>query len=143
MIDRMPDLTKSLTQYETNLNKIIDEAHARSTRLIILTQPTLWRADLDEEAEALLWFGWIDESQPTARGYYSTRVLARAMQEFNDTLTRTCLRQQVEVIDLASRLPKDTSVFYDDCHLNANGSRMAASIITRYLADEAPYRLPP
>ena len=38
-------------------------------------------------------------------------------------------------MDLASRLPKDTSTFYDDCHLNLAGCDAAANVLRDALVE--------
>ena len=42
---------------------------------------------------------------------------------------RVCREEGVDCIDLASMLPKDTTVFYDHCHFNIEGCRKIAGIL--------------
>ena len=40
---------------------------------------------------------------------------------------------KVDCLDLAAVLPKDTTIFYDDCHFNEHGAEVMAKELTRHL----------
>ena len=131
--DELPDLSSALETYASNLNKMIDVANEKSVRLILVTQPTLWRPDLPEDLAALLWLGGIGNFQAeSGKPYYSVGALDRAMQAYNDTLLQICRQRKVECVDLASMLAKDTTVFYDDVHFNESGARKVAAVLADY-----------
>jgi lysophospholipase L1-like esterase len=130
----LPDLTDALKEYAADIEDMIATAHTYGRRLIFLTQPTLWKAGLSPDLEALLWFGGIGNFQAEPEHeYYSVEALAHGMDLYNATLVETCRKHQIEVIDLATQLPKDTTVFYDDCHFNEGGAEQTAQIIADYL----------
>lgn len=134
IIDSLPDLTSALAEYAHNINAIIDTAKKNNIRIIFSTQPTLWRASLPEELKKLLWLGGVGEFQDNPGcAYYSVEALVAGMKMYNDSLLAVCRERNVECIDLASLLPQDTSIFYDDCHFNENGSIMVSEIIAQYL----------
>ena len=54
---------------------------------------------------------------------------------YNRAMIEVCRDEGVDCIDLASLLPKDTSVFYDDFHFNIPGCEKIANILTRYFGD--------
>jgi lysophospholipase L1-like esterase len=130
----LPDLTDALKEYGLEIEDMIASAHTHGCRLIFLTQPTLWKAGLSPNLEALLWFGGVGDFQAEpGHEYYSVEALAHGMDLYNATLVETCRKHQIEVIDLATQLPKDTTVFYDDCHFNETGAEQTAQIIADYL----------
>ena len=137
VVDRLPDLTPALGEYRRNLNTIIDMAQARGTRLIFVTQPYMWRPGMTAREQKLLWMGWIESLK--ARRYYSAEALAEGMNLYNRALMEVCRERGVECIDLAGRLPKDTTVFFDDVHFNENGSLRAAEVISGYLKGTKPF----
>jgi hypothetical protein len=141
MLDTLPDLSPALEEYRRNINEIANIAQRRSVRLILLTQPVLWDKDLDKSLEDLLLFGGTtrDFLQRGSDTYYSTRALAAAMDKYNDTLLSVCRTRQLECIDMASLLPKDTTVFYDDAHFNEPGAEKVASVITTYMLRHPPF----
>ncbi|MBI5480833.1 MAG: hypothetical protein HY906_18385 [Deltaproteobacteria bacterium] len=130
----LPDLAPALADYRSNLESIVDAAAARKVRLVLATQPVLWRPDLPPQLEDLLWFGW------TLQGgeYYATAALADGMARYNAVLLDVCRVRDVECVDLAARLQRDTSVFYDDCHFNESGARQVAAILAGRFAPSAP-----
>jgi hypothetical protein len=138
-VDELPDLTKLLQTYEVKLNEIIDHAQARGVRPILLTQPSIWRDGLSEEVEERLWMGGPPLNMLQENGEYLTvRVLAEAMAAYNRTMLDVCAARRIECIDLASALPKQGDIFWDDVHYTNRGSRLLAEIVANQLLEAAP-----
>ncbi len=132
--DELPDLTSGVQEYADNLNQMIDFAKSHSLRLIFMTQPTLWKADLAEKLKDNLWLGWIGPFQgKKPMVYYTVRALSEGMERYNSALLQVCKKRQVECIDLAALLPKDMTTFYDDEHFNETGAARVAEILAEYL----------
>jgi lysophospholipase L1-like esterase len=132
--ETLPDLREGLSEYAGVLNRTVDVARARGLRLILLTQPALWRADLSPREDSLLWSGGVGEYQREGgHPYYSAPALEQGLMAYNRVLLDVCERRGVECIDLASKLPKDLTVFYDDAHFNEAGARTVADIVVAYL----------
>lgn len=128
--DELPDLTVALAAYARNLNAIVDLAQLSGVRVLFVTQPSLWRPGLTSEARDLLWTGGIGNYRHGKdREYYSVDALAAGMSRFNERLLELCRERGVECIDLAPRIPKDPSVFYDDVHFNERGARAVADAL--------------
>jgi lysophospholipase L1-like esterase len=127
LIRKLPDIHIGVEEYIRNINKIIDYTKD-SYRLIFMTHPTLWRNDLTEHEQDLLWFGWTSDQSR----YYAPSVLAQAIALYNHSLLEVCCHRGVECIDLAAALPKNTTVLYDDVHLNENGCRQIGLILNNY-----------
>lgn len=141
--DLLPDLSSGLEEYARNLNQMIDAAQNQSTRIVLLTQPTIWKPKLSPDLEALCWLGGIGDFQREAgKPYYSAAALSQGMQSYNDTLLRVCRERNITCLDLASRLEKDTSVFYDDLHFNESGARKVAEAISGLLLQSPPFQDP-
>jgi len=139
--DMLPELSAELEAYARRLEALADLAERRSLRLVFLTQPVLWRADLSEADLRLLWLGGIGRwKNGVPRAYYSPGALARGMRAYNETLLDVCRRRRIECVDLASDLPKDVSVFYDDCHFNENGARKVAEAVSRHFLAGPPFK---
>jgi len=135
MRDALPDLSSALEEYTRNINMIIDLAQEKSVRLILMTQPTMWRAGLPQDLDALLWLGGIGDFQKeSGKPYYSVTALEKAMKAYNDTLLKVCRERSLECLDLASLLEKDTTVFYDDAHFNESGARKVAEALSKFMS---------
>jgi lysophospholipase L1-like esterase len=133
--DALPDLEPGLREYADNLTRIAAIVRAHGATPIFVTQPSIWRADLPEALQRLVWLGGVGEFQRAgARSeYYSLAALARAMERYNETLLEVCRREAVHCIDLAAVLPKDDRAFYDDAHFNEAGARRVADAIAAEL----------
>ncbi len=137
IIDTMPDLSSALKEYKRNIHKLIDIAQEKSVRLIVMTQPTMWRSGLPQDLEDLLWLGGIGEFQKeSGKPYYSVEALENGMEAYNDSLLQVCRERHIECLDLASILKKNTSVFYDDAHFNNSGARKVADVLSEYIKNQ-------
>jgi lysophospholipase L1-like esterase len=134
--DELPELSSAIEEYKRNVNTMIDIAQRKSIRLLFVTQPTMWKADLPDQLERLLWLGGIgDFMNQTSRPYYSAHALAKGMKKYNEALVKVCEERQVECFDLASLLEKDITVFYDDVHFNESGAQKVANALAKYMAN--------
>jgi hypothetical protein len=128
-----------LTEYRENLTEIVDVAQRHGVRLVFVTQPTIWRSNLPEGMRALLWLGGEGRFQVKSdRTYYTVEVLADVVEQYNGVLRELSEERGVECVDLAAEFPKDTTVFYDDCHFNENGARVVAKVLAEYFMSQEP-----
>ena len=138
VIDTLPPLDAPLSDYRYNLTAMAALARAARTRLVLVTAPSLWRANLSPREAEKLWFGWIGSDWPSSASYFSSGALASAMARYNTTMLDVCRDQGIECVDAASVLPRDTLTFYDDIHFTEAGSRALASLLTSYFRSRAP-----
>jgi hypothetical protein len=134
LLDGLPSLDSGLDEYERNITAIVQESRRRSLRIVLMTQPSIWKTEMSEHERSLLWMGWRSEGN-----YYTTKALMTAMGSYNRRLLDTCLKLDVECVDLASRLPRTTDVFYDDMHFNEEGARSVAAELVSYFRSRAPF----
>ncbi len=136
----IPDLSSGIEEYIYIINKIIDIGESRQIRLIFLTQPSMWREDLGEDLSALLWFGHISNARKErGNAYYSAGALEKSMNAYNLAAIRLFEERDIEYLDLASMLEKNTNVFYDDVHFNENGARLVAERLSKYMLEKPPF----
>ncbi|MGD8279743.1 MAG: hypothetical protein PVF69_01160, partial [Gemmatimonadota bacterium] len=140
VIDSLPDLTGPLEEYRGYLERMAAISKERGVRLVLLTQPTLWRADLTREEEAALWLGGTgDFQEEPGHAYFAASALQAAMDAYNRTVLDVCVTREVECYDLAARIPKNLDNFYDDVHFTERGSRLVAESLARYFRSLPPY----
>jgi lysophospholipase L1-like esterase len=132
LTDVLPDLTSALEEYSENVERMIAIAEKR-VPLVFITQPAMWREGLPADLDALLWMGDAGSRQKPPL-YYSPRALAEGLRRYNETLLRICSAHDLPCLDLAPRVPKDASVFYDDLHFNRHGAELVASILGDFLS---------
>ncbi len=111
------------------LRGIIDVCRGNHQHVLFLTQPSLYRADLNAEEQALLW-------QTTPNGTYAAGTLDKLNDLYNRALMEVCAQEDVDCIDLAAKLPKDETTFYDDFHFNISGCDSVAKIVAATLAQK-------
>lgn len=133
--DTLPDLTQALNEYTRNLELIYLQAQQQQLQLILVNQAALYQQHMLPYYEHLLWMGGIGNFQQQAgHAYYSSAALQQGLAQYNQRLQQFCEgRAGVKYIDLASALPSDTSVFYDDCHFNEQGAQRVAQVISKHL----------
>lgn len=122
-----PMLDPGLREYGENIRQIIGACKARHVPVIFSTQPVLWRADLESDNAALLWFGRLADGR-----FLAVDQLRRGMDRYNEVLGSTCNDCGVQCIDL-SELNGDPEVFYDDCHFTETGARRVARLISDWM----------
>jgi lysophospholipase L1-like esterase len=139
---QLPDLAESLAEYRRNLMRIAASAREAGVPLVFITQPSLWRSDLPDEERALLWWGGVGEfmAEGARTEFYSVEALAEGMHRYNRVLLSVCQESGAHCLDLASLLPKDTTVFYDGVHFHEAGARRVAALVSECVAEvlEAP-----
>jgi lysophospholipase L1-like esterase len=118
-------LARAVTVYGDDVRQIIRVCRKNRQQLVLMTQPTLYDQHLPEHLQQLLW-EYCDE------GAHSLDVLERMMGAFNQATIEVAREEGVDCIDLASKLSKDTTTLYDDCHFNVAGCDKVARILAEY-----------
>lgn len=139
-LDALPDLGAGLEEFERNLSRAVSMATERGLRVVLLSQPFIWRADLPPELDRLLWLGGRgDFMNEKVEAYYTVEALAAGMTAYNAVTARVAERVGVEFVDLAAQLPQDTSIYYDDVHFNETGARAVAEVVARVFLRAPPF----
>lgn len=132
---QLPDLDAALAEYRRNLLRISASAEAAGVPLVLMTQPHLWRADLSEKERELVWWGGVGDfmAEGARAEFYSVEAMAEGMDRYNQTLLSVCSETGAHCLDLASMLPKDTSIFFDGVHFHEQGARSVAELVADFL----------
>jgi hypothetical protein len=140
-LDTAPVIDECLRAYAANLRRIADWAHARKVRLVLLTQGSLYRDDIAPGDERLLWFGSVDESffsDPPPERYFSVRVMREILGRYNAAMLALCAERKLWCYDVDTFVPQTSAMYYDDAHVNVQGSRtLGAEVAKRLAADLA------
>ena len=70
----------------------------------------------------------------TMAGSVPGDVKWRILEAYNDVLRDMAAQERVAFIDLAHRLPKESSLFYDPIHFNLAGQQAVAEIVEQAVA---------
>ncbi len=123
----------ALDRYRVDLFDMIAACRERGVKLVLMTQPTLYKHNLSPELDRLLWAYSFD-------GAYTPGILSELMDKYNQTMREVCEDEDVDLIDLAAILPQDTTVFYDDCHFNISGCEKIASVVLDFFESRLKQR---
>ena len=133
-VDTLPELTGGLSAYVANVKRIVAIADARGAEVLLLTQPTLWRDDLQPDERSLLWGGGPPFfALSDGADYYSASALAEGMALYNEALLRLCADDRARCLDVAAAIPRTTDFFFDDAHFTEKGSAAMATLIADHL----------
>jgi len=129
-------LQEYVTSYSDNLTECVRLAREAGVEVVLVTNPMLYADSLNAEQRGRWRNGAIGVSyytpQPDTR-YLSEPALYNALSRFNDATRAVGSANGVTVIDLATMLYGETSLYWDQWHLNAEGARRVGKITSELL----------
>jgi len=131
---------RSLPDYEWSLRSLVRTLKADSVRVVLVTEPSIYRPDLNASESARVWM--VSTFFATPRGFStrtvpSLRTMEKAMETFNDVVRRVAQQENVEVVDAAASMPKTLEYFGDDVHFTERGAAFLASLVSEALRPTA------
>lgn len=131
------ELFKSLPDFEAYFRRFVHVLQSDGVRIVLVTEGSLYRADLKPEARRRLRFSETMCASP--RGFFrywvpSVASMAAAMDRFNDVIRLVASEERLDLIDLAAVTPKTTEFFFDDVHHTERGALFAAEVVGKALA---------
>jgi len=131
VVHEMPaDISRGLEGYANNIREMIRLAKERHVRLIFMTQPELLQPNMSQEMIDQIWSGWI--GAPDLNIYWSPEVAASVLTAHNELLLKICREEDVECVDLASKVPRSLDIFFDQCHFTDYGCNMVADLLVEH-----------
>lgn len=139
--DRAVSEYRSLPDYEVNLRSLVRTLKGDGVRVILVTQPSLYKDDMTRAEAARIWFPvtfCVTARGPWVRGIPSSSSMAAAMAAYNEVIIRVGEEEGVEVVDAAAAIPKSLEFFGDDVHYTEQGAAALAQSVARALLHESP-----
>ena len=137
-VDYPLSVYRSLHPYASNLHKLITAVRTSGAEPVLITQASLFKAEMSDEERKALWFGETFCATRTgfARYEYPTMPsLKRALDSFNDTTKSIAALEHVTVVDGDAAVSKSLDSFEDDCHYTGNGARQLATAVADVLKE--------
>lgn len=106
-------------QFKQSLNTFIDICLQWGIEPILMTQFN--RINLDDKL-----------FKKESSNIVDTEKYTKSYLRLNDVIREVSASRQVDLIDLANLIPSSSEYMYDSVHLNENGSRLTAEILTDY-----------
>lgn len=127
----------SLPAFERNLRSLVEATRADGARLVLATQPSLYREDLAPEEAATL---WMPQRLGAESGVHpDAESMTRGMAAFNAVTRRVAAEGGVPWIELAENVPRDLEHFVDGVHYTEAGHvRVAEVVFAGLLANGLP-----
>jgi len=124
----IPPVEAALDAYELRLRQMVKLADNFGAPIVLMTQPSIWRAGLSDVEKGQLWMGGVGDFRDVPGSlYYEPEALERGMDAFNQRLLKVCQDTHTPCLDLAKAIPKSTDYFYDDEHFTDKGQELIAS----------------
>ena len=120
----MPSL--DLDYYANNLKTLISICKEHGIELLLVTHPDTWTTS---DGRLVASHGYYAKGQYR----YPKDQLHRQLQSINEITRQIAVANDIPCFDAAAALPPDSSAFYDDCHLNPNGSKLMANLLAKYI----------
>ena len=124
---RQVEAFASLAPFTRNLDSLARIIPADGVKLVLATQGSLYREDLNAAEQGTLWMNAQLCEQDGA--YPDLPSMAKGMALFNDATRRVAGRHSIPLVDLARALPKDLEHFLDDCHTTPKSNSRIAELI--------------
>ncbi|NTV30260.1 MAG: SGNH/GDSL hydrolase family protein [Candidatus Omnitrophica bacterium] len=110
LTDRFP----GLDVYERNIRTIIALARLDGTRVVLMTQPNIYKDVMPPEEMKVLAMLNVESSGRGQRWAYRTAL--SGLRQYNDRMRKIAADERVPLIDLEKVVPKSLEYFYDDVH---------------------------
>jgi hypothetical protein len=124
----LPSMEEALDAYGRNLKEMVKLARSSGVPILLMTQPSIWRAGLSDAENGQLWMGGIGNFREVPGSlYYEPEALQRGMDAYNQRLLEVCRETRTPCLDLAKAVPKSAEYFYDDEHFTDRGQELVAT----------------
>jgi hypothetical protein len=122
----------SLKFFERNLVSIAQVTRIDGVKLILATEPSLYREGLTNAELGSLWIPQTMMSNQNGQ-YPSLKSMIFGMAAFSQTTRSIAQKFGVPLIDLDLRLPKSGEYLWDDCHYTAKGNVLVSDQVFNFI----------
>ena len=120
-----------LLPFERNLNALVDLAEKDGVRVVLMTQPFLFKETMTAEERDVLIMLNVEAVGPEAR--WSLHTALSGMQAYNAVTRRIATSRGLPLIDLEKDVPKTLEYFEDDVHYQDVAYDLVAECVTKGL----------
>jgi lysophospholipase L1-like esterase len=120
------DLLRPLPAFRRNLEQLIIRSKQDGAKVILLTQPYLYKDDMPVDEKKILFYDYY------YKDYAKVPTISeqmQAMNAFNAAICDIARKLQVTLIDVEKSLPKSVALMFDDVHYTEKGAHDVAQII--------------
>lgn len=125
-----------IVSYKRNLTTIIELAKFDSTKIILMTEPSLYKTGMPKNEIDVL--GMLKVEAINKNKVWSLQTAVNGMKKYNETMKEIAKLNSLHTIDLDSAVSKSLIYFRDDVHYTDS----AFSVIAPFIAHELNRVLP-
>ena len=128
-----PSELPSLPTFGRNMAELTKAIQDKNIKLLIATQPSLYKPSMSNEELAALIF-----PMNVCRNEFDgpdLQSLMTAMNAFNNVTRQLARDREIAFVDLASEMPKSLDYFIDDVHYTVQGNQKVADVFFRAIQD--------
>jgi hypothetical protein len=139
--DKLDRLGRELDRYHRLLEETVDTIRKSDVQPVLLTHPINYSPEMTDEQKELWWAGALYGNPQVTEGlkYLTEAAMADLLEKYNQQVRELAEEKGVLLVDLAQEFRFRTDLFYDQWHLNEQGSRE----IGRAVADSISENLSP
>jgi len=123
----------SLPTFRRNLTELTKAIQDKDIKLLISTQPSLYKPSMSSDELAALIF-----PMNVCRNEFDgpdLPSLMTAMNAFNNVTRQLARDKQIAFVDLAAEMPKSLDYFIDDVHYTVQGNQKVADVFLHAIQD--------
>jgi lysophospholipase L1-like esterase len=115
-----------VVEFGDSMNALVKFLRDNQIPTVVCAQPVLWKADMTDREQALLWM-----SVATPSGFVrpAPAWLQAEMARYNVVQRKVAAEHGALFVDLPRGLESTTNDFFDDCHFTDEGNRRVADVI--------------
>jgi len=113
---------KYIPQFKARVKELVNISKQNGIVPVLITQPLLWGDIIDSVTNINLAKVKVDMDM-------SGKLKWEILELYNDVIREVAIQENILVIDLAKRMPKNSIFFYDGIHVTNKGAEKEAEII--------------
>jgi DNA-directed RNA polymerase len=129
-----------LPAYRRNISTLIEMARHDSTRVVLMTEPSLFKPVMSEEELAAV--GMLRAEAINDSLVWSSETARNGMEQYNNSLKEIAGRNNMPVIDLEKEVPKSLLFFRDEVHYRDTAFPLIARVVAARLHEILSVNLP-
>lgn len=123
------EVTRGVPSFEVSLHRVALVCQDARVPLVLMTQPSLYKATLSPEEEAALITG--SGGLPNL----APADLKKGLDAYNEAVRRVAAGDRCRLVDLAREVPPNLEHFLDDVHFTAKGNAAVADSVLRAILE--------
>ncbi len=125
-----PETFVGIDAFKRNVNTILDLAKLDGTRVVLVTEPSIYRPVMEENERKTL--EMLNTEAIGEHMQWSLQGAVNGMAAYNSALKEIAAARKIALIDLDAKLPKSLEYFIDDVHYADKGFLRVTEVMTDF-----------